>query len=351
LGSGKTTAIIGAVKLLMMQGKRAGVVTNDQGRYLVDTAFFKLSEVPAVQVSGTCFCCNYGDLEARIDMLREQIQPDAIFAESIGSCTDLVATVIKPLQRLRDGLDAPTSYSGFVDSRLLRLWLLGMALPFSDNLVYIFEKQIEETNLLILNKVDLLSNEKLAELKTLVSERYPGKEILYQNSTDKESIQHWLDKIECSVVSLPSRSLDIDYKRYGVAEAQLAWLNEAIRLETPASQGREIIILLLSTILNELRQKQAAIGHIKILIQDVGEDAKISITPFQEANWDTNIPVLAASQVHFLLNARVEINAEELRQIIQHALVSTASATNSTFTESDITFFNPEPHTSKHRID
>ena len=40
LGSGKTTAIAAAAKLLMAQGLRVGVVTNDQGKYLVDTAFF-----------------------------------------------------------------------------------------------------------------------------------------------------------------------------------------------------------------------------------------------------------------------------------------------------------------------
>ncbi|MCJ7549956.1 MAG: cobalamin biosynthesis protein, partial [Anaerolineae bacterium] len=32
LGSGKTTAIIGAAKALIAGGKRVGVVTNDQGR-------------------------------------------------------------------------------------------------------------------------------------------------------------------------------------------------------------------------------------------------------------------------------------------------------------------------------
>ncbi len=55
LGSGKTTAIIGAAKYLMAHGKRVGVVTNDQGRYLVDTAFFRSEAVPTVEVTGGCF--------------------------------------------------------------------------------------------------------------------------------------------------------------------------------------------------------------------------------------------------------------------------------------------------------
>ena len=40
LGSGKTTSIINAAKVLIAQGKKVGVVTNDKGKHLVDTAFF-----------------------------------------------------------------------------------------------------------------------------------------------------------------------------------------------------------------------------------------------------------------------------------------------------------------------
>jgi G3E family GTPase len=39
LGSGKTTGIIAASKLLLSRGLRVGVITNDQGKYLVDTAY------------------------------------------------------------------------------------------------------------------------------------------------------------------------------------------------------------------------------------------------------------------------------------------------------------------------
>jgi len=101
LGSGKTTAIINAAKILMRRGMKVGVVTNDQGKYLVDTAFFKLSDVPAVEVTGGCFCCNYHDLEEQIRTLENQVKPHVIFAESVGSCADLVATVVKPLLQLR----------------------------------------------------------------------------------------------------------------------------------------------------------------------------------------------------------------------------------------------------------
>ena len=58
LGSGKTTAIQQATRLLKEQGTRAGVITNDQGSKLVDGALFTSLSVPNREVINGCFCCN-----------------------------------------------------------------------------------------------------------------------------------------------------------------------------------------------------------------------------------------------------------------------------------------------------
>ena len=39
LGSGKTTAIIAAARQLISRGQTVGIITNDQGKFLVDTVF------------------------------------------------------------------------------------------------------------------------------------------------------------------------------------------------------------------------------------------------------------------------------------------------------------------------
>ncbi len=144
LGAGKTTAIIQAARALMAQGVKVGVVTNDKGKHLVDTAFFRSAALPTAEVAGGCFRCNFDELEKRINQLKEEARPEVIFAESVGSCADMAATVLEPLLRLQDEQEDPTSFSVFVDARLLRMWLLGVELPFSDEVQYIFEKQIEE---------------------------------------------------------------------------------------------------------------------------------------------------------------------------------------------------------------
>ncbi len=193
LGSGKTTAIISAAKLLMGQGLTVGVITNDQGKYLVDTNFMRLEEIPTVEVNGGCFCCNYTDFDQSLDKLVDQIQPDVIFAESVGSCADVVATVLQPLLQFKNKSTQDISLTVFTDARLLRAHLDGADLPFQDGVIYVFEKQIEEANILIINKIDLLNSAEADRLFKIAQESYPDKIIITQSSLTPAGVRRWLN--------------------------------------------------------------------------------------------------------------------------------------------------------------
>ncbi len=376
LGSGKTTAIIGAAKYLLAQGKRVGVVTNDQGKYLVDTAFFTLADVPTVEVTGGCFCCNYADLDARLAQLQHTAQPDVIFAESVGSCADVVATVVKPLLTLRQETP-PTSFSVFADARLLRRRLLDLPMPFSDEVVYIFDKQIEEAGLLVINKADLLEARPEAgnrgqgarsreqqtiagfqtpslipgpELLFLAQQRFPHKTMRLQNSLDPGDIAEWVEMLESGAVGLPVAALDIDYARYGAGEARLAWLDETATLHVLEGQGSTVTLQAIGAIVDMLRQQQIAVGHLKFLVRGAGEETKVSFTTLDEAGWEQSVPPLSGTQVTLLINARVETEAQRLHAVVNQALRHVASATGATLDETNLAFFHPGFPAPTHRM-
>jgi len=70
LGSGKTTAIASAIKWLQPQGKRVGVITNDRGKHLVDTALFQGKGVPTKEIAGGCFRCSFSELNELLQQLQ-----------------------------------------------------------------------------------------------------------------------------------------------------------------------------------------------------------------------------------------------------------------------------------------
>src|SRR5579862_302 len=100
LGAGKTTTLSRLARLYMNRGQRVGLVTNDQAQDLVDTHSLQAQGFAVEEVAGACFCCRFGDLIGKVDRLQNSEHPDVILAEPVGSCTDLVATVVQPLRDL-----------------------------------------------------------------------------------------------------------------------------------------------------------------------------------------------------------------------------------------------------------
>lgn len=319
LGSGKTTAIISASRSLMARGVRVGVITNDQGKYLVDTAFVRLSDLPAVEVTGGCFCCNYDDLHGRLDEIVRSAQPQVVFAESVGSCADLVATVVKPLLAIGGAEYQPSSFSVLADARLLLRRWQGEEMPFSDDVAYIFDQQIEEAGLLVINKSDLLAGGAIYEIEALAKERLNGKPYLLQSSRSPEGVWAWLNLIQSGKAPIPDQSLQIDYARYASGEAALAWVDQEFRLLVPAGQGRRVLVEAVRALTALLSSRQAAVGHLKWMARAGDVESKGSVTTIEQPGWEEQVPHLPGEEVDLLFNARVELPAGELRELIVQA--------------------------------
>lgn len=350
LGSGKTTAIIAAAQHLIKKGKRVGIVTNDQGKYLVDTAFVQAAHIPSVEVTGGCFCCNYDDLETVLKQLEDSAHPDVIFAESVGSCADLVATVVKPLQSFyQKGLEV-TSLSIFADIRLLRRRLLEQPLPFHENVIYIFDKQIEEAGLIVLNKSDLLSEEDVRDTLSKTQQKYPNVPVLTQNALLNEGTQKWLEHITSDQTHLPTQSLDIDYEKYGAGEAELAWLDEEVDIQVAPREGRHAIISFLDDLLQNIDEKRFAIGHLKIWVHASDAEFKLSFTTLHQNNWQDDIPYFEADQFTLLLNLRAQAPTRLLREIVCESIEVLCWNTGASCQERKSEAFHPGLPTPVHRM-
>lgn len=312
LGSGKTTSIAAATKLVMNQGVRVGIVTNDQGKYLVDTAFFRALNLPSVEVTGGCFCCNYDDLDARLAQLQEEHHPDVIFAESVGSCADIVATVINPLLQLSA---KPASLSVFTDSRFLLRRLQGQEMPFADDVVYIFDKQIEEASILVVNKCDLLDSSALDRLNDACQAAFPNKRILMQSALNATQVQAWLDVLG-NHESHAAPPFEIDYPRYGAGEATLSWLDARFTLDNVEHNMLQTALIVLQ---KELKSAGAIIAHLKFILDDGAQVIKVSVTATDNESWSPNVPALN-NPIAVTLNVRSQIDVALLENLVRESL-------------------------------
>ena len=86
LGAGKTTALERLARHLTSRGLSVGLITNDQGSELVDTAMLRARGFITEEIPGGCFCCRFNSLTEAAERLTAVARPDVFIAEPVGSC-------------------------------------------------------------------------------------------------------------------------------------------------------------------------------------------------------------------------------------------------------------------------
>jgi Ni2+-binding GTPase involved in maturation of urease and hydrogenase len=363
LGSGKTTAIAEACRLLIRRGERVGVVTNDQGKLQVDSLFMRAAGFPTVEVGGGCFCCRYDDFDERLASLTLKEEPDAVFAESVGSCADIIATVIKPFEAFRESYGPGSAFSVFADSRLLLARLSGRRLPFSEEVLYVFDRQLEEADLLVLNKRDLLDEADRAELRSLATKAWPGKPSIEISGSTAEGAAAWLAALDRPRAAGARKSLDIDYDRYGAGEAELAWLDERIVIEdlggfsSDGGRCRAAVLAFVLRLAGDLAEASLAVGHIKLQVSAPGFESKLSLAAGDflpgasaaAALVEARLGPFEARRVMVSLNARAQTDPGTLASLAAAAAEAARLEAGVSLREEDRSAFSPGMPRPTHR--
>lgn len=331
LGAGKTTAVGKLAKRLADQGLRVGLITNDQGRNLVDTALLRSQGFATEEIPGGCFCCRFNSLVEAATKLTEQSRPDVFIAEPVGSCTDLVATVTYPLRRLYGENFSVAPVSVLVDPiRALRVFGLEPGGNFSEKVLYIYQKQVEEAGLVIISKSDLLDEARLKALREAIAARYPGKEILAVSSRNGVNLDAWFARIT-SEEQAGGKAMEVDYAVYADGEALLGWLNCTAQLAaTEAFDSDQFLKGLAGEIQRRLQTRQAEVAHLKMTLSPednpLGEIAAVNLVRndfVPELSIQLESPV---QRGQLILNLRAEAAPDTLGDVVQEALVAAAQS-------------------------
>src|SRR4051812_32993636 len=214
LGAGKTTTLARLAKFYMQRGQRVGIVTNDQAQDLVDTHSLRGQGLAVEEVAGACFCCRFDDLMGKVESLTTSQRPQVILAEPVGSCTDLVATVVQPLKDLYGDRFSVAPYPVlFKPSHGLKILRNEPGAGFSPKAAYIFRKQLEEADAVVINRMDELTPAQLTELTTLVASEYPGVPVLRVSAKTGQNFDVLTELLDQDG-AFGRRILDIDYDTY-----------------------------------------------------------------------------------------------------------------------------------------
>lgn len=334
LGAGKTTLIGHFSRWLEARDIKVGLVTNDQGKGLMDTDSARQANGGGgvEEITGGCFCCRLDDLVGAVGRLDATARPDVIVAEPVGSCTDLMATVILPLERVYQLPFVLSPLSVVLDARRALAALGGTrsARDFHRDVGYVFRKQIEEAEWLVVNKTDLLPGEDLDDLELRIAKTYPDKKIFYVSGKTGQGLEDWFLAM-LDHESGPAKIMEVDYERYAVGEALLGWVNSEARC-LPLTGELDWARWLAETggkIAAILDERGHEVGHFKMSVetgmcrwrlhQVIRGEIPVVLTD--------RLPTATKQNGRLLVNLRAEGAAEDLQTIVDEVFGNQSEVT------------------------
>ena len=169
LGSGKTTLVRHLLEEAQRGGVRAAVVSNEFGELGIDQALLGASGEAYVEIEGGCVCCQLSDeLVTTLQTVWERVRPERVIIEISGVALpyDVQLNFERPPIRDWTGDDVAVVVVNAEQVAAER------------ELAGTFEDQVSSADLLLLNKIDLVSEDELDRAERRLGEWAPGAPVI-----------------------------------------------------------------------------------------------------------------------------------------------------------------------------
>jgi len=336
LGAGKTTTIGKLAAHYVSEGKNVALVTNDQAYNLVDTETLRGQGFHVGEVPGACFCCKFDDLLSTVDSLSEDGIPDLIIAEPVGSCTDLVATVIEPMKALfGDRFETGPLVVLLKPSHGKKILAGGAA------------------DAIAINKIDRMNEDDQQELLRLAKERFPEKEVFLMSAKEALGFDQLVAATEADPIARAGM-MEMDYEIYAEGEAELGWLNCQVKAASKDEDSKfsldEVVLAYVQRIGEQLKEAGAEVAHLKVLGQTL-ENSSIANMVSSDGEAELSLASeINATEAELLVNARVAADPDTLATIVNSVAQAMQDSIPVKFSVGQMQSFRPGKPEPTHRV-
>ena len=310
LGAGKTSLLLAAGERLRARGHKVAILTNDQAEGLVDTAAARSRSFDAGEVAGACFCCAFTRFVEAAAALASR-GAEIILAEPVGSCTDIAATVLRPLEQDYQHLFRLAAYTVLVDpAQYAAVHERGT----DAEVAWLYRQQIAEADILAVSKCDLG-----------VAAPDLGAPAVRLSARTGEGTEAWIEEVLSGRTAPGTRVLEgLDYERYARAEARLAWLNASAALRAKqALSPAEVAGPLVEEIDARLTRAGGRIAHLKTWTESAQSWLRVSVTENgQEPGVEGDRLAPSTREFHVVVNLRAQGEPEVLRAAVEDSFAT-----------------------------
>jgi G3E family GTPase len=326
LGAGKTTAIAQFAKYLKARHQTPAVITNDHGSDLVDTSILRGQGIFAEGIEGGDLCTRADEAMRVAARVRSEQHADVLVAEPAGTCAELATAVLARARKLLSSNFAVAPLSVLVDpvraARMLRLESSG---KLAHEIADLYRKQIEEAEILVINKTETLSGNKLPALRDALGEVSPRAKIFAVSAKTGAGLEEWF---ECLMSKETSVAPAGDVRPAASTEpgALLAWLNCTVTVSSVRYFDAGKLLIDLATCVQSLFQQEGGeIAHLKMALNPEHDGSGIAAASLERNDAspqllrDISEPI---QRGELILNARAEGDPEILHSAVNRALLA-----------------------------
>lgn len=181
LGSGKTTLLMKMADMFINKGKKVSILVNEAGDIGVDGATINSQGYNAVELPNGCICCSMvGTMHESLMKIKSEIAPDILIIEPTGIA---FPGKVREAIELIDYGEEFIQIIGIFDGPRFKL--------FVEKKKDFYKKQLVDSDILVMNKMDLTPDDVKEEAIQWMNKEIPGIEVIPVVATTGEN----LDKV------------------------------------------------------------------------------------------------------------------------------------------------------------
>lgn len=330
LGSGKTTSVVKIGKYLKDRGNTIAVLVNDVADVGVDGQVISENGLDSKEMPRGCICCTLKyALEGNIALIQAESDPDILIIEPTG--------VAFP-DRIKEQIEKMEFGSEVTMGPIISLIDGSKFSQIMEHSEYAATKQMENADLIVINKIDLMTDQEIGAVENIVRKINPdaGVFALSFKNMDHEFI-HFMNAAE-SLLGMEVRTssaiydTDIDCPDNMCAanddhfdHFNVSSYADTYHIESPIDT--ETAISAATCIMKDLKNMVLALnpnflGHLKMFLHTESVALRVSVTSYLDKPEVEVIDTDVSNHGEFTVFAAVtDVHRDDLAQIIKRSVM------------------------------
>lgn len=275
LGAGKTTAMIALSRDIKRRGLGSpAVLANDLGAgNIVDAEFCAAAGVMTLPISGGCICYQHDNLVGKMRQL-ERAGADVIFSDIPGCGIGAMDHVYLSLDEEDEFELMP--FMCIVDPERMRMVMpeqAGLNLP--EEMRFLLDAQMAEADLIVLNKIDTVSEEDVNEIVSFIKSIYPKTPVMTMSAMKGYGVSDVADYLLSNRSDAVHREIGYGSEEFIAAEEKMSWFNTRVYLQHREEEDidfNQVITDIFEGIRDGLKRNNSNVPHLKMFAADSDEE-------------------------------------------------------------------------------